>query len=75
MKRNRMYRMLIASRWALLFVGGALPALSLSGCDPTVRTTVLGGIQTAMTSLVTSALNAFFLALTTVGTSTSQPVV
>ena len=75
MKRHRMHRMLIASRWFLLLAGGMVPALSMAGCDPTVRTTVLTGIQTALTGLVTSVMNAFFMALATAGTSaTSQPV-
>ena len=53
-------------RWALkgqiwlltLASGGGL--LVLEGCDDTVRETVLGGVESASTTLLTTFLNAFF---------------
>jgi hypothetical protein len=74
MKRNRSSRWLLLARWAPVLVGGTALQLNLSGCDPTVRETVLTGIQTAMTSLVTSVIQAFFLSLQP-SSSTTQGVV
>ena len=44
------------ARW-ILYGGALLPVLS--GCDPTVQTTVLGGLEDLATTLV----SAFFLTL------------
>ncbi len=38
--------------------GGSL--LALSGCDPTVRETVLTGVEGATTTLITTFIRAFF---------------
>jgi hypothetical protein len=63
--------------WLPILAGG-IALQSFSGCDPTVRETVLTGLQTSIVGLVTAILNAFFMALSggaTSGGSTSQPVV
>ena len=45
--------------WLLSAVsGGGL--LVLNGCDPTVRETVLAGVENATTTLLTTFINAFF---------------
>jgi len=44
-----------------LAVGGSV--FQLSGCDPTVRSTLLTGLQTTTTSLSTALISAFFLNL------------
>jgi hypothetical protein len=45
--------------WLLSAVsGGGL--LVLSGCDPTVRDTVLSGVEGATTTLITTFIQAFF---------------
>ncbi len=50
--------------WALtLACGGSL--LALSACDPTVRDTVLQGVGTAATGLVTTFIQAFIQSLST----------
>ena len=38
--------------------GGGL--LVLGGCDPTVRDTVLAGVESASTTLITTFINVFF---------------
>jgi hypothetical protein len=48
-------------KWALLTTAGGL--LVLSGCDPTVRDTVLAGVEGASTVLSTTFLQAFFESL------------
>ena len=55
-----MRRFLLRGRiWLLSTVsGGGL--LVLSGCDPTVRDTVLGGVENATTTLLTTFISAFF---------------
>ena len=63
-----------ALRWTPLFAGG-LVLQNLTGCDPEVRNSVLTGIQTSLTGLITSILNAFFLSLQDIGSQTSQPIV
>ena len=45
----------------ILAVGGS--AFQLSGCDPAVRSTLLGGLQTTSTGLATALIQAFFLTL------------
>ncbi len=54
---------LIRSRLKLLtlLAGGGL--LVLQGCDPTVRDTVLNGVGSAATSLVTTFIQAFIQSL------------
>ena len=37
--------------------------LVLSGCDPNVRSTVLGGVESASTGLVAAFISAFFQSL------------
>jgi hypothetical protein len=64
----------MAKRWAPLLAGGVVLQFNITGCDSEVRTAVLGGVQTAMTGLFTSIINAFFLSLQDSG-ATSQPVV
>jgi hypothetical protein len=50
--------------------------INLSGCDPTVRNTVLTGIETSLTTLASSVISAFFLSLQGSSSgSTTQPVV
>ncbi len=61
-----------AIRWTPLLAGGLALQANLTGCDPEVRDAVLNGTQTAMTGLLTSIINAFFLSLQGSGT-TSQP--
>lgn len=68
MKRTNLYTRLWSRRWVLLLAGTVTP-LSLSGCDPTVRDTLLTGIQTSMTTLFSSVLSAFFTAIQNAATS------
>lgn len=44
-------------RFAALTLGGVV---ALGGCDPDVRDTVLGGVETASTSLLATFVTAFF---------------
>ncbi|HPF40636.1 MAG TPA: hypothetical protein P5081_10180 [Phycisphaerae bacterium] len=74
MKSRRKPLILLARKWAPLVAGGVALQINLSGCDTEVRDTVLTGLQTSLTGLVTSIINAFFLSLQDAGT-TSQPVV
>lgn len=74
MKPRRKPLILIARKWAPLMLGGAMLQINLSGCDPEVRNSVLTGVQTSLTGLIGSLINAFFLSLQNAG-STSQPVV
>jgi len=59
-KENRMRGLLLRGRiWLLSAVsGGSL--LVLGGCDPTVRETVLAGVEGATTTLLTTFIRAFF---------------
>jgi hypothetical protein len=59
-KENRMRGLLLRGRIRLLSLisGGGL--LVLGGCDPTVRDTVLSGVEGATTTLVTTLIQAFF---------------
>jgi hypothetical protein len=75
MKRNLLARLAVRKFWLPVLVGGLALQLNLSGCDPTVRTTVLTGIQTSIVGLMTAVVNAFFLSLSGSSSSTSQPVV
>jgi hypothetical protein len=52
--------------WLLTAVsGGGL--LVLGGCDPTVRDTMLAGLESATTTLVTTLITAFFESVLTAG--------
>ncbi|MBW7907220.1 MAG: hypothetical protein LC135_04000 [Phycisphaerae bacterium] len=57
-----MRRLVIRARAkaAALTIGGMLV---LSGCDPNVRDTVLGGVESASTSLLATFVAAFFESL------------
>jgi len=54
--RTRMTRALMA-----IAVGGS--AFQLSGCDPAVRSTLLGGLEATTTTLTNALITAFFLGL------------
>ncbi|HVP12040.1 MAG TPA: hypothetical protein VMV94_12735 [Phycisphaerae bacterium] len=77
MKRRRPKSwLLFAKRWAPFLAGGLALQVNLSGCDPEVRNTALTGIETALTTLTSAVINAFFLSLqSTESSSTTQPVV
>jgi hypothetical protein len=52
--------------WLLTVVsGGGL--FVLGGCDPTVRDTVLSGVESATTTLLTTFITAFFQSVLTAG--------
>ena len=44
-----------------VLVGGSV--FQLSGCDPTVRATLLDGLETTTSSLSSALISAFFLSL------------
>ncbi len=49
-------------RWTTaVAVGGS--AFQLSGCDPTVRDTVLNGLEATTSSLTSTLISAFFISL------------
>lgn len=48
-------------RWRYWFAAGGM--FVLAGCDPTVRDTVLAGVQNAATGLFSSFIAAFFESL------------
>ncbi len=54
--RTRMTRALMA-----IAVGGS--AFQMSGCDPAVRSTLLGGLEATTTTLTNALITAFFLSL------------
>jgi len=58
-KRSRRQRMLRAT--AALLVGGS--ALQLSSCDPTVRSTLLTGLEATSSTLAQTFISAFFFSL------------
>jgi hypothetical protein len=58
-KRNVWKRAMRAT--TILALGGT--AFQLSGCDPQVRSTLLSGLQTTTTGLMTTLVSAFFLSL------------
>ena len=64
-KRSRRQRMLRAT--AALLVGGS--ALQIGSCDPTVRATLLTGLETTSSTLAQTFISAFFVSLTDNGTS------
>ena len=76
MKRHRSKSWLqFAKRWAPFLAGGLALQVNLGGCDPTVRDTVLTGIETSLTTLASAIINGFFLSLQAPTSSTTQPVV
>jgi hypothetical protein len=58
-KRTRRQRMLRATM--ALLMGGS--ALQLSSCDPTVRATLLTGLETTTATLAQTFIAAFFVSL------------
>jgi hypothetical protein len=66
-KEKRMQSCFLRGRiWLLTAVsGGGL--FVLGGCDPTVRDTVLAGVESATTTLVTTFITAFFQSVLTAG--------
>ena len=48
--------------WSLPLLTGAT-AIQFSGCDPTIKDTVYTGIQSSTVGLVTTFVNALFLAI------------
>jgi hypothetical protein len=73
MKRRRKSWWLVAKRWAPFVAGGIALQVNLTGCDSEVRTAVLDGLETSITGMFTSIIEAFFLSLQD-SSSTSQPV-
>ena len=57
--------------WKLALVLGGGAVFALDGCDPTVKDTVLGGLQDASTTLADTLIQAFFTKLQTDGQTTS----
>lgn len=51
--RRRKHKLLL-----LIVTGSSI--LAVTGCDPAVQTTVLGGLQSASTGLITTFVQAFF---------------
>lgn len=74
MKQRRKPMILKLRKLAPFALGAAVLQINLSGCDPEVRNAVLTGVQTSLTGLISSIIDAFFLSLQDAG-STSQPVV
>jgi len=58
----------------LIAAGAVLTQVNFSGCNQDLRNTLLAGIESSLTGLVTTFINAFFQSLITPVT-TSQPVV
>lgn len=50
-------------RLAIVAAGGSI--FALDGCDPTVKSTILTGLETASTGLADTFIQAFFLKLAT----------
>jgi len=48
--------------WFLPFLTGAT-AFQFSGCDPTIKDTLFQGVQTSTVGLMTTFINALFLAI------------
>ena len=69
-----MRRLLKRSRWWTLAMATAGGLFVLQGCDPTVRTTVLGGVGTAATSLASTFIQAFIQSLQSDTTDTSTTI-
>lgn len=62
--------------WILSFCTGAT-AFQFSGCDPSIRDTVFQGVQSSTVGLVTTFINALFLAIqpTTEETATTTKAI
>lgn len=58
MKRSFLVRVVKSKLIFPLLAGGI--SLQLSGCDPEVRDSILTGVQTSVTGLVTTMINAVF---------------
>ena len=58
----------------LALLAGGFVAQAFSGCNPDLRDTLLTGVQTSITGLVATMIDAFFKSLMSTS-STSQPVV
>ena len=50
-------------RWSMASILGVGTLAQLGGCDPTVRTVFLGGLETATETLTDTFVSAFFLSL------------
>lgn len=77
--KRRVFSRLVTHKALLPIVAGGIALQAFSGCDSTVRDTVLGGLQTSIVGLTTALLNAFFMSLASGASngsnSTTQPVV
>lgn len=60
MKKRNLRTRIVRAAMAIA-IGGS--AFQLSGCDPAVRTTLLGGLETTTTTLSNALISAFFLGL------------
>ncbi len=60
MQKRRLRRRVSRAAMALL-IGGS--AFQLSGCDPTVRATLLTGLETTTSTLAQTFITAFFVSL------------
>ena len=60
MRKNHVRTRVIRAMMAIA-IGGS--AFQMSGCDPAVRSTLLGGLQATTTTLTNALIAAFFLSL------------
>jgi len=67
--RNRSFGKRFMRTMMALAVGGS--AFQLSGCDPSVRSSLLNGLSSTTTSLADTLIAAFFVSLQNDGTSTT----
>lgn len=67
--RNMLFR---GRMWLLTTAAGGL--FVLSGCDPDVRDTVLSGVESATTTLITTFVTAFFESVLTPDDTTAATV-
>ncbi len=74
MKPRRKPRLLTAARWAPLLTAGFALQINLGGCDDEVKDKILTGVQTSVTGLVTSVMEAFFLSVSGGATTTQTTV-
>jgi len=58
---RRSFRGRLMRTMATMVVGGSV--FQLSGCDPTVRATLLEGLEATTSSLSSALISAFFLSL------------
>jgi hypothetical protein len=83
MKRS-FFRRIVTSKILLPLMAGGI-ALQLGGCDTDVKNSILSGVQSSVTGLVTTVIGAVFSSLENAGSSsssgssnnsaTSQPIV